>query len=801
MMKKGIVRVLYFVFFSLIFVGLFFFSMYEFFSSLELLGKRITPFLVTKQLGVDALGMFFRVESFSKVLPLSYVKEINNVPVSNDREFYDILSRLSENTTSVEIKFSNPFFVMEDEYKVNVSLYEINYFDIFVSFMLPTFFSFLLFSISLYLMVVLGKNFEEFSRYKRQLFLATMTLLTSMGILVTSGLDLIHTKKLLPLLYISFGFMGVILSLFFYYSSYYRFRRWIYVILANVVISTVLLTGYLVFFENSKILLSLVKLNYIIIALNVLIGIVYLGFVRNAVFNIIEKERIRIIILILIFPIFVLGLIFFIQGVSFYTIPISVFFLFFVAVSPIISTVIVDHNVKSSKERIVFSVLIGIILVAGLSIISTFIVSLSEEALFLFGVYGIPSVLFFSIVLWYGLEIKSQPNLDVIELLSSSAREDMKVYLFTKLKKRFPFVKDVKILLQYPMIYAEEVFITYNPHSEVWDYISDKGVITKNDVMYMNRFSKFSKIFDTFGFDYIFYFQISNNKCMVGISTQRSLTQGEIEQIELIVGSFSIDLQSFSIINAVKFMKVLSFEFDLLKQSQINLLRSNRNIAIDTELGRINVLNYWEPMVELAGDIYGMYRTEGYFTFWISDICGKGLTAAAISFTCYTLINQVVRNNVNIKESAKIINDILVSEPLFSVENFFLTLSGITINTDTLDAEIINCGNPYVILFDGQNTLEINPKGGVLGIFDDFDLDSYKLKLSKGMILLFFTDGMTDVVEDNSVYKDQIDFLKFLVEKHKSPTLIWENIMLNIQTLSLQKNITDDITLTMIYID
>lgn len=803
--RKGFMRSihksLWILFSILIFVILSSFAMYEFLSGLQLLGKRFVPFLVTRQLGIDALGMFFRVESFSKILPLSYVKEVNKVPVTKDQEFYEVIEKLPEKTTSVEIKFSNPFFFVEEEYTVNISLCEVSYFDLVTTFLLPAFFALLLFSISLYLFIVLVRNLEFFSTYKRQLFLATIMLLSNMGVLVTSGMDLVYTKKVLPLLYISFGVMGVILSLFFYYSSYYRLKSWTYAVIANIVVSTILLTGYLVFFENSRILLSFVKVNYMVIALNVLLGVAYLLAIRRRVSNVIEKERIKLMVLILIVPILVLGIVFFIQGISFYTIPISVFFLFFVAVSPIISTVIVDHNVKSSRERIVFSVLIGGMLIIGLSIVSTFIVNLSEEALFLFGIYGIPSVLFFSIVLWYGLEVRSQANLDVMETFPYSTKEDMKMYLFTKLKKRFPFIRNMEILLQYPIVYAEEMFIVYNPHSEVWDEITERGVVTKNDIVYCSRFSKFGKVFEHYGFDYVFYFQVSNNKCMVGISSQRSFTQGEIEQIELIVNSFSIDLQSFSIINAVKFMKVLSFEFDLLKQSQSDLLRSNKSVTIETGFGRINVLNYWEPMVELAGDIYGMSRSDKYFTSWISDICGKGLTAAAISFTCYTLINQVVKNSVNIKESARLINDILVTEPLFSVENFFLTLSGLTIDTETLEAEVINCGNPPVILFDGQEVFEINPKGGVLGIFDDFDLESYRIKLSKGMVLLFFTDGITDVMRDDRTYSDQLEFLKFLVEKNKLPNLIWENIMKNIQELGFQRNITDDITLTMVYVD
>ncbi|MEN2997604.1 MAG: PP2C family protein-serine/threonine phosphatase [Brevinematia bacterium] len=802
-MKKLIEKKhLYLGLITLVFVGLLGLSIRQLFLSLEFSGKKLPPFLVTRQLGVDAIGMFLKPENFTKILPQSYIKEVNGVPVKNDKEFYQVILNLPENAENVDIKFANPFFFTEEEYKVRVNLYSITYIDFLVLFLIPVLFSTILFSIAYYLLAVMLLKSYHFTNYKKQMFLSASTLFFFMGVLVISGLDLVNRKEFLPILYISFGTINIALSIFFYYLSYHRIKQWLYVIVANILVSSLLLTGYLTFFNNAKILISIVKVNYIVIALNVIAGIVYLFLVRKSINNTIEKERIKLIVFVLFIPIFVLGIVFLIQGISFYTVPISIFFLLFIAVSPIVSMVINDHNVKLSKERMVFSVITSVAILLGFVMLSSVIINVPEESLFLFGIYGIPSVLFFSVVLWYGIENRAQIRADLFEISPEIRNESIKMHLFSKLKKRFGNVRDVKIILQYPLVYGEEEFDTYLPYSEFWDEIEEHKVVTINDIFFDKTLSKFEKVFQKYRVEYLFGFQISNNKCIVGISTNSAISRSELEQIEMIVNSFSIDLQSFAVINSVKFMKVLNLEFDLLKQSQTNLLKSNRSISISTPEGKINVLSYWEPMIDLAGDIYGVTESGIYLTSWISDICGKGLTAAAISFTCYTLINQIIKNNLGIGKSVEIINDILVNEPLFSIDGFFLTLSGITINTESLEAEIINCGNPPVIFFDGEVVKEINPKGGIVGIFDDFQYDSVKLKLRKGMILLFFSDGATDIRGIKEVEEgDWIENLKDTIANYRTPEMIWEHLTKSFQNLSLHKNIIDDITVSMVYVE
>ncbi|MCS7299600.1 MAG: PP2C family protein-serine/threonine phosphatase [Spirochaetia bacterium] len=788
----GFVTVLYILFLAL--------STYQIITSLDLFGKKLPPFLVTRQLGVDAIGLFLRTESFTKVFPQSYVKEVNGIPVKNDKEFYDLINSLD--TNSVKVKFSNPFFFSEYEYVSEVSLQELSYLDFLVSFLTPVLFAIVLFSIAYYLSITYIRNLEILTKNRIRMLLSSILLFNVMGLLVITGLDLVNKKNFLVLLYLTFGTIGIVLSVFFYNLTYTRLKWWMYVIVGNIMLSFILLTGYIISFDNASILISFVKLNYLLIAMNVILGVIYLMLLRRVTNNIIEKERIKIVALTLVVPILILAIIFLIQGISIYTLPISIFFTFFVVVSPVIATVVNDHNVKLSKERIFFSIVMTVLILGVFFIISNSVSNVSQEQLFIFGIYGIPSILFLSLVIWYSVQNKLETRLDVSSIEFSPKTHNLKDYLLIKLMKRFNFINDVKIIFQYPIIYSEEGFETYKPHSEIWDSLGDKEVVSINDVFFDKRYSNFEKIFKTFNINYVIGFKMDNNKCMVGLNSMKVLKESDIDQIKMISESFMIDIQSSSLINSMKLVRVLNFEFELLRNSQINLLKTDKIMTLNLPDMKVNIINYWEPMVDLAGDIYGMVKTDNYFTYWMSDICGKGLNAAAISFTCYTLINQVIKNNLTIHKSAELINEILTNEPLFSVENFFLTLSGMTINTETSEAEIIRCGNPPIVFYDGKAVSELVIRGGLIGIFDNLDAEVLRMKLEKGMIFLIFSDGLTDIITPTDTKDfDQIQYIKSIVEQHKSPETIWNTITNNIFENSLNKRIIDDITLTMIYTD
>jgi len=80
------------------------------FDSLYILENKQLPFLVTRQLAIDSIGMLFKGENYTKVLPLTYIKEVNGVEVKKKDELLKLVNQLSSKYDKVTIKFSSPFF-------------------------------------------------------------------------------------------------------------------------------------------------------------------------------------------------------------------------------------------------------------------------------------------------------------------------------------------------------------------------------------------------------------------------------------------------------------------------------------------------------------------------------------------------------------------------------------------------------------------------------------------------------------------------------------------------------------------
>lgn len=774
----------------------------EFIKSTDIIGQKLPPFLPTKQLGIDSIGMFLKKEAFREVFPLSYIKKINGIPVTTEEEYKRIISQLADQTNEINVEFAVPFFSDLLTYSVNIKLYEINYTDYFITFLIPLLFSLTFLLISFYLSILLIKNYDVFSIKKKQMIIAGILLFMDMYFLTLGGLDLVNKKQYLPILYISFGITGIILNIFFYYITTRRDKFWIYLMCINIVISFIFLTSYIVFFKNVVMLLSFVKLNYFIIFLNVLIGVLYLTYNVKKETNIIERERQKILTFVLLIPTIIIAVVFLLQSLSLQILPISLFLLFLILLSPAIVLVINDHNALYSKARITFSFVTSLTVFVFLLMLTNILGNIPEKAIIIFGIYVIPSTLFISMSLLYGVNFYPPSISKLPEIPIEMKEQSLKKSLFTRLKKNIPSISKVEIAIEYPTTYSERDFIVSPFYKEIWEVKEKKGYITRNDSIFIKDYERFKSLFDNTDIDYIFFFDMDNNKGFVGIKTKKGLSSKEIDQIKTIVDLFSIDLHSFSILTVIKLMKVLNLEFELLRQSQNNLLRSNKETTIPTSLGNIKIVSHWEPITELAGDIYGTSTFGEYITSWISDICGKGLSAAAISFTCYSLINQVIKRNIKIHQTAKMINEILVTEYLFNVENFFLTLSGISINTSTLESEIVNCGNPPVILFDGKEVYEINPKGTILGIFDNVEIETFKFKLTKDTLILMFSDGITDVMKSpKEISTDEIEYIKNLVKSIKVPQIIWSEIMNHINKYKEKSNLLDDVTISMIYVD
>jgi len=799
-MKKW--RAIYLSLAIILFVVLLYIIPVVVFDSLYILENKQLPFLVTRQLAIDSIGMLFKGENYTKVLPLTYIKEVNGVEVKKKDELLKLVNELSSKYDKVTIKFSSPFFGEEKLYEADVNLYHITLLDYTLSILVPLVVGFLILLLSLFLALDLIWNYRSYTDYKIKKLFGSLILFLDMYLMIVTGLDLVLKSRFYYLLYLSFAFSGLAVSLFFYYSTYltYAFQRYINYI--NFAVGFIFVTLYLTFWGRPQYLLTVVKINYIYTFINTLVGFIYIVFVTIKLDNEIEKSRLKLLILLFTSVVVVLGLVFFIQGLSLPTIPVSVILVSLGVISPGMYFIVRDHNVEKSRRRVSFSIVISILLFSLIYITSIFYQNLSQEGFIMMGIYLIPSVLFIIMTIWY-LEENIDLSHNKVDIDLSKTVKNIEKSIEENLKIICPSITYVKTLFQYPLTFVSESMSNLN--IDINDYqkivsLGD-GIISLNDSIYLKKFEIVKHIFETYKVNYIIkMFTKDNRGFTVLIRAKNAINDLDVRNIMLYLNVASVEISSLATINTVKITKVLSFEFEILRQSQINMLTSKKEIRMHTPKGDLVIRNFWDPMSKIAGDIFGTQMAGEYLTSWVSDICGKGLTAAALSFSCYSMISHILKDKINILDTTKTLNEIMSSESIFYVDSFFITLSGVTFNLKTLEAELVNCGNPPILFYKDSDVTEINPKGSVIGVFDDQVIESSTINLRKGDMLLLLSDGITDIVKKENVI-DGIDVLKSMLKTYSDPYIFWKNLVDYVNDSKKNKDVIDDITVTFIYLE
>lgn len=158
---------------------------------------------------------------------------------------------------------------------------------------------------------------------------------------------------------------------------------------------------------------------------------------------------------------------------------------------------------------------------------------------------------------------------------------------------------------------------------------------------------------------------------------------------------------------------------------------------------------YYKSHQKVGGDYYDIVKVnENEWAFCIADVSGKGISAAILMSNFQANLRAVLQYQNNLKDVVSILNQ-KVNETAKG-ERFITFFIGIY-NVKNKELHYINCGhNPPVL--KQNNVLQILQKGTVgLGMLDDLPfLNEEKITLSDNSCLLAYTDGLTEVENENN---------------------------------------------------
>jgi sigma-B regulation protein RsbU (phosphoserine phosphatase) len=202
----------------------------------------------------------------------------------------------------------------------------------------------------------------------------------------------------------------------------------------------------------------------------------------------------------------------------------------------------------------------------------------------------------------------------------------------------------------------------------------------------------------------------------------------------------------------------------------------------------------YKPRYGVGGDYFDFIEFgDGKIVFCIGDISGKGIAAALLmanfQANFHTLINK--REAID-----TFIHDLNQSVNLITQGERFITFFIAEYNPANQSLHYVNAGhNPPVLVNEG--TLHLLDKGcTILGSFPELpEVEVGSVKLSGETTILCFTDGLTDLQNEQGEYLDETLLYEFVQQEYKSPAYVFnKKLMESLERFKGNEVYTDDFT-------
>jgi sigma-B regulation protein RsbU (phosphoserine phosphatase) len=252
----------------------------------------------------------------------------------------------------------------------------------------------------------------------------------------------------------------------------------------------------------------------------------------------------------------------------------------------------------------------------------------------------------------------------------------------------------------------------------------------------------------------------------------------------------------------------LSAEYQIAGKIQKNI----NNYIMDMIEGRYFKYHFkrlFMPSGILSGDIVNIKPvSRRYSSVFLGDGRGHGLPAALYSALIHSYLNMMASEiNHGMSSTAKLLRQInKYAYRDFSETGEFYFFSGVygLIDGNTRDFCITNAGHPYpVFIRDGEVT-RLESNGPLVGIDQDSVYSEKKFELKNGDIILFFTDGIYDIIAgENDSDHDAITAIirKHLNDNKMDTSGVFTFLIETIQSFKSRLGINDDITILQMLVE
>lgn len=189
---------------------------------------------------------------------------------------------------------------------------------------------------------------------------------------------------------------------------------------------------------------------------------------------------------------------------------------------------------------------------------------------------------------------------------------------------------------------------------------------------------------------------------------------------------------------------------DLLQASEIQQSLIKTDFPAFPERNDIDLYALYKPARVVSGDLFDyFFIDEDNLIFTIGDVSGKGVPAAIFM----SIAQTIIKNNTLHKKPKNIVNKANHDLCTDNLHQFFLTLFLGNLNVKKGELHYCNAAHTtsLIIRKDGS-IIELNKTHGLpLGLYIDRDYQDSKIKLEQGDKIVLYTDGVSELLNENKV--------------------------------------------------
>ncbi len=218
-----------------------------------------------------------------------------------------------------------------------------------------------------------------------------------------------------------------------------------------------------------------------------------------------------------------------------------------------------------------------------------------------------------------------------------------------------------------------------------------------------------------------------------------------------------------------------------------------------------DIAAYWRPMLSVAGDFYDFYALpDGRLAVIIADVSGKGVPAALFMALSVTVLRFAMGLGFSPCVLLYRANDAILADQR---SKMFATAFVAYLDAATGVVQFASAGHNPPLLYravgdsseKNQHCEYLDSSGVALGVFADVSFDEQYRQMKAGDILVFYTDGITEIMDANGEEFGEARLDRLVVE-HCSGTAqeIKDRIVSAVSTFSKDGTPYDDETLVIV---